>query len=268
MTPVDELLHAGKHVGRGLFNSLAALGAVRMSPPREPRAAAVRLSIVLGALADAHDLDVRVRGSIPRGRALVVANHVSYLDPIAILSVCPALPVAKDDVRGWPLVGEIARRYGVVFVERDDPTERAIVLRRIHDLLGRGASVLNFAEGTTTPGTQVAPFWRGGFGIAQRLDVPVIPVALRYRDPDLAWFGQATFLPHYWRTIRRSRLEVSLSFGAPIHRRTGEPPEAMAARTRGIISHMLEAMRSTDAGLGVRLPSPRPDSVLPSADVA
>lgn len=262
------LVHAGKHFGRGLFNSLAALGAVRMSPPREPRTAAERLSTALGALADSHDLDVRVRGSLPRETALIVANHVSYLDPIAILSVTPALPIAKHDVRGWPLVGELARRYGVVFVERNDPVERAIVLRRIHDLLEAGAPVLNFPEGTTTPGAEVAPFWRGSFGIAQRLDVPVIPVALRYRDPSLAWFGQATFLPHYWRTVRRSRLEVSLTFGPPMLRRTGEAPEAMAVRARGIISHMLETMRSLDAGTSHRLPSPRPDSVLPTADVA
>jgi 1-acyl-sn-glycerol-3-phosphate acyltransferase len=268
MGPALGLFHAGKHVGRGLFNSLAALGAVRMSPPREPRAAADRLSTALGALAYAHDLDVRVLGERPRGPALIVANHVSYLDPVAILSVTPAIPIAKYDVAGWPLVGTIARRFGVVFVDRDDPGERAIVLRRIHDLLRAGAPVLNFPEGTTTHGAHVAPFWRGSFGIAQRLDVPVVPVALRYRDPDLAWFGQATFLPHYWRTVRQSRVEVSLTFGSPMQCRTGEAPEAMAARARGIISHMLETMRSIDAGPSHRLSPPRPDSVLPAADVA
>jgi 1-acyl-sn-glycerol-3-phosphate acyltransferase len=265
---VRELLHAGKHLGRGLFNALAELGAARMSPPRDPRAAAHRLAGALGTIARAHDLDVRVDGDVPRGRALIVANHVSYLDPIAILPVCPAIPIAKGDVASWPIVGSIASGLGVVFVERSDPSERIATLRRIHDLLALGAPVLNFPEGTTTRGASVAPFWRGSFGVAQRLDIPVVPVALRYRDPDLAWCGRATFLPHYWRTVRRPRLEVALRFGSPMLPRTGEPPEAMAARARGIISYMLETMRWIDAGPSVCLSAPRPDPVLPATGTA
>jgi 1-acyl-sn-glycerol-3-phosphate acyltransferase len=262
------MLHAGKHLGRGLFNALAELGAARMSPPHDPRVAAQRLAAALGAIGGAHDLEVRVRGEVPRGRVLIVANHVSYLDPIAILPLCPAIPVAKGDVARWPIVGAIASGHGVVFVSRGDPAERVTALRRIHDVLALGASVLNFPEGTTTRGTRVMPFWRGTFGIAQRLEVPVIPVALRYRDPELAWCDQATFLPHYWRTVRRERVEVALTFGAPMHARTGEPPEAMAARARGVICHMLETMKEIDAGPSARVPSPWPDPVLPVADVA
>jgi 1-acyl-sn-glycerol-3-phosphate acyltransferase len=263
-----EVLHAGRHLGRGLFNALAELGVARLSPPRDPCEAAHRLARAIGAIARAHDLEVRVRGEVPRGRALIVANHVSYLDPIAILSVCPAIPVAKGDVASWPIVGAVASQLGVLFVQRDDPAERVATLRRIHDRLALGAAVLNFPEGTTTRGAGVMPFWRGTFGIAQRLGVPVIPVALRYRDPELAWCGQATFLPHYWRTLRRARVEVAITFGAPMHARTGEPPEAMAARARGVIHHMLDTMKEIDAGPSARVPSPRPDSVLPVADVA
>lgn len=263
-----SFLHAGKHVGRGLFNALAELGAVRLAPPREPRAAALQLAGALRTIARAHDLEVSVRGEPPRGCALIVANHVSYLDPIAILPRCPAIPIAKGDVAGWPIVGPIAAGLGVVFVQRNEPLERVATLRRIHDLLALGAPVLNFPEGTTTRGDHVAPFWRGAFGIARRLGVPVVPVALRYGDPDLAWFGKATFLPHYWRTVRRPRLEVAIAFGAAIHPRTAEPPEAMAARARGIICRMLETMRSPDARPGVCVPPARPDPVLPVAGVA
>jgi 1-acyl-sn-glycerol-3-phosphate acyltransferase len=264
-----ELLHAGSHFGRGLFHALAALGVARTWPPCEPRVAAERLARALAAIARAHDLEVRVRGDIPQGRALIVSNHVSYLDPIALLPLCPALPIAKGEVADWPIIGGASRGLGVVFVQRNDPADRVRVLRRVHRLLAGGAAVLNFPEGTTTDGAEVAPFWRGTFGIAQRLDVPVIPVALRYRDPDLAWCGQATFLPHYWRTVRRPRVEVSIRFGAPMHPRTGEPAEAMAARARGTIAYMLQTLtwtpRWTDAGTSVRLSSTRPDPVLPAA---
>jgi 1-acyl-sn-glycerol-3-phosphate acyltransferase len=168
---------------------------------------------------------------------LIVANHVSYLDPLAVLPICPAAPLATNDVEGWPVVGSIAQRLGVVFVQRDDPHDRIRALRRIHDLLVDGISVLNFPEGTTTAGDRVLPFWRGSFGIAQRLGVPVVPVAIRYADPAMAWRGK--LLPHYTRMLGHRQIEIGLEFGAAIEPRTGESPEAMAARCRNSIVRML-----------------------------
>jgi len=257
-----------RHVAGGLFSALAELGSVRMTPPKDPRAAAHRLAGALGAVARAHDLHVTVRGDVPRGTALIVSNHVSYLDPLAILPVCPALPVAKGEVESWPIVGPIGGALGTVFVRREDPMARARALRRIHDLLASGVSVLNFAEGTTTNGNSVSPFWRGGFGIAHRLGVPVVPVVIRYRDPDMAWCDGATFFPHYFRMTGERRVDVAVVFGSPMHPRTGEAPEAMAARARGVISNVLDLTRWTDAGLRAQLPSSRADALLPAPRVA
>jgi lyso-ornithine lipid O-acyltransferase len=254
-----------RHVGAGLFNALAELGSARMAPPRDARDSAHRLAGALGAIARAHDLHVFVRGDVPRGAALIVANHVSYLDPIAIVPTCPALPIAKGEVLGWPIVGPIGHALGVAFVRRRDPIARARVLRRVYDLLAAGVPVLNFPEGTTTDGSRVLPFHRGTFGIAKRLGVPVVPLAIRYRDPTLAWCNAATFLPHYLRTAARARIEIDLAFGAPMPPRTGEASEDMAARARNTIQNTLDRMRWNDAAARPRLPSPRPDSVLPLA---
>lgn len=259
-------LTSAGHIGRGLFNALAELGAIRMAPPANTRSAAHRLAGALGAVARAHDLHVVLRGEVPRTTALVVANHVSYLDPLAILPMCPALPVAKGEVNAWPIVGPIGAALGTIFVKRDDPMARVRTLRRIHDVLAGGTSILNFAEGTTTKGESVKPFWRGTFGIAQRLGVPVVPVAIRYRDPAMAWCDGATFLPHYVQLTARERVEVALTFGAPIAPRTGESPEAMAARVRGVVGHLLQHTRWNDAGLRTQLPTPRTDSVLSASD--
>jgi len=258
-------MNLARHAGRGLFNALAELGAVRMAPPRDSHARAHRLAGALGAIGRAHDLKVSVRGEVPRGTALIVSNHISYLDPIAILPVCPAIPIAKGEVAGWPIIGPISHALGVNFVARADPMARATTLRRVHDLLAAGTSVLNFPEGTTTRGDRIAPFWRGTFGIAQRLDVPVVPLAIRYDDPALAWCDDATFLPHYVRTCRQRELHVELVFGPAMLPRAGEAPEAMAARARAMIAKLT---RLIDATTSTRLSPPRPDSVLPAARVA
>ncbi len=233
-------LRGGRHIGRGLFNALAELGAIRMAPPRDGEAAAHRLAGALGTIARAHDLAIELRGAVPRTTALIVANHVSYLDPVAILPICPALPVARGELLGWPIVGPLGSALGTVFVRRKDPLARVRALRRIHDVLAAGTSVLNFPEGMSTTGERVGPLFRGTFGIAQRLGVPVVPVAIRYREPAMAWCNGANFLPHYLHVAGRARIDVALTFGAPMHARTGESPEAMAARVRGVLSHLLE----------------------------
>jgi len=235
MIPLD-IYRMTRHVGAGLFGALSELGAARMAPPKDLRESAHRLAGALGAIARAHDLDVSVRGEVPRGPALIVANHVSYLDPLAIIPVCPALPIAKGEVASWPIVGPIGDALGVTFVRRDDPMARVRVLRRIHRLLSAGVPVLNFPEGTTTAGDRVLPFWRGTFGIAQRLGVPVVPVALAYADPAMAWCNAATFLPHYLKTAARKRVEVTLTFLPAMPTRAGELPEDAAARARNSIS--------------------------------
>ena len=263
-----DVFRATHHVGRGLFNALAELGSARAAQPRDRIQAAHRLAGAVGTIGRAHELHVTTVGSIPRGRALIVANHISYLDPIAILPHCPAAPVAKAEVVDWPIVGPIAAALGVVFVTRGDRMARARALRRIYDLLDAGVPVLNFPEGTTTRGNEVKPFWRGSFGVAQRLGVPVVPVAIRYRDPEMAWCDGATFLPHYLRVASRPRIEVTLSFCAPLPVRTGELPEDMAARARNVIARALDEMSSTDAGLRSQLSSPRANTVLPAARVA
>ena len=251
-----------RHVGGGLFTALAELGSARMAPPRDARDAAHRLAGALGAVGRSHDLVVTVTGAVPRGVALIVANHVSYLDPLAILPVCPALPIAKGEVASWPLIGPIGAALGVTFVTRDEPMARVRVLRRVHDLLAAGVPVLNFPEGTTTAGDTVLPFLRGTFGIAQRLGVPVVPVAVRYRDPASAWCSAATFLPHYVRLAGTPRVEVDLRFGTAMLPRAGEAPEDMAARARNAI------LRSLHAGTRTRLSPSRSDSAVPVARLA
>ena len=220
------------------------------------------LSQVLAHLARHHGLSIEVAGEPPRRPCVLVANHVSYLDPIALLALVPARPICKGEVGDWPLLGPAVRATGVLFVDRACAWSGARVLRRALAALDAGDSVLNFPEGTTTTGEEVLPFRRGIFGAARLARVPIVPVALSYADPESAWTGDQTFVPHYLRTARRERVHVRVAFGAAIapHR----PAADLAAEARRRILSMLRSEHVVTAER-IRVPATRSDSVLPAA---
>jgi len=151
----------------------------------------------------------------------------------------PCLPVSKLDVRGWPVIGALAGRLGVIFHARGDAASGQRVLREVEVALQKGMVVLNFPEGTTSDGRAVLPFRKGLFGVAARLGVPVVPVALRYQPAGLAWTGDATFLPHYLRLAARGRSSVRLRFGAPETSAAGSDAAALAEAVRRRVQALL-----------------------------
>jgi 1-acyl-sn-glycerol-3-phosphate acyltransferase len=233
------LLGAAAHIDRQLL----PLPDDREATLRRQRYAAFLAGNVCGL----NGFEVRVRGELPREPAILVCNHVGWQDPILIFSVVPSLGVAKHEVGGWPLIGEIAKGLDVMLVDRGSAHSGARVLLRAKTLLERGASVLTFPEGTTTRGEDVLPFRRGMFGLARKTGFPIVPIALRYFDANAAWIGDAAFFPHFLETVARSRTIARLDFGAPIHALPGERAEALAERTRTAVHAMLTANAAADA---------------------
>jgi 1-acyl-sn-glycerol-3-phosphate acyltransferase len=220
-----------------------AFGLVAATAPTLPtshdRSRIYALSRLFADLCAAHDWRIRVRGPVPAGPVLLVSNHVSYLDALVLAGLVPAVPVAKLEVSRWPLIGGVARRHGVLFVDRGDAGSGARVLRRARRALASGLSVLNFPEGTTSSGEQVLPFRRGIFGLARIASVPVVPVALRFDDPDLAWHGDALFLPHYLRLLHRGETTVRVRFGGPLTPERYGSAADLAGEAQAAVEHLL-----------------------------
>jgi 1-acyl-sn-glycerol-3-phosphate acyltransferase len=137
-----------------------------------------------------------VSGAIPEGAPLWVSNHLSWLDPIVYLSLRPAAALAKVEVASYPVIGAGALKAGLRFVDRDDPFSRGAALSRLRRDLREGRSTLLFPEGTTTPGTALAPLREGGLRLAYRMGVPVLPFRISSHDPHYPWTGDATLMPH------------------------------------------------------------------------
>lgn len=212
------------------FGRLATTAALEI--PSAAPARARRLSWMAEQMCALHGVDVVVTGRVPTEPCIFVANHLSYLDPLAILVHAPAFAIAKREVADWPLVGESMRRLGVLFVERGRPESGARVLLEARRHLAAGASILAFPEGTTTRGDRVLPFKRGVFGLARLTGAPIVPVTLRYDTPEAAWVGDAAFIPHYVRTTTRVATRAFVRFGAPLSPSGHESAESYAELAR------------------------------------
>ncbi|SNR89524.1 lysophospholipid acyltransferase family protein [Blastococcus mobilis] len=114
--------------------------------------------------------------------SLVVANHVSWVDDVALLALFPQVhPVAKAEVAAWPYVGGWARRSGTVFLDRGNLRRLPGSVADVSTILRNRGSVLVHPEGTTACGAQLGRFRPAFFQAAVDAAAPVCPVALRYR---------------------------------------------------------------------------------------
>jgi 1-acyl-sn-glycerol-3-phosphate acyltransferase len=240
------VVRAGTRVAKLGITTLATAGRLRrLRKDASTRDCARERALVLRDAArrvlQLHELAVEVRGPFPLGPAVLVCNHVSWLDPLVVASQLPCIPVSKLDVAGWPVIGAIARELGVVFVSRGDPRSGARALSAAGEALANGLCVLNFPEGTTTDGATVLPFRVGMFGLAIRAGVPLVPLAIAYDPPSLAWVGDATFLPHYLGRARGAR--AFLRVGAPIVPAAGVSARDLARETHAQITELVRESR-------------------------
>jgi len=162
-----------------------------------------------------------VSGRLPDGPALIVANHISWLDIVLLQALWPMWLVAKAEIRAWPLIGWLAETGGTLFIERGKLESRQKIARRMAALMRRGDRVGIFPEGGIRPDCGVNRFHAPLFAPAIRTRMPVVPVAIRYqREGDLHEefvFGPGeSFLRNFFRLMAEPPLTGRVMIGEPI----------------------------------------------------
>ncbi len=175
--PVATMLKRVAVTGAVLLLAALAVPVLAVLPQRRLIAAQRLLArAVLGGLGISH----RAVGRIPQHGALLVANHVSWLDVVVILAHAPARLLAKREVRTWPLIGRLAATLGTVFVDRSRPKTLPSTVGRIRAELEGGGVVAVFPEGTTWCGRMGGTFRPAMFQAAVDAGAPVVPVRLTF----------------------------------------------------------------------------------------
>ena len=175
-------------------------------------------------------------GSFPSGApVLLVANHISWTDVLALGSLSPVLFVARHDLATWPVLGLVARAYGTLFVNRDRRRLIPQVNQAIADQLEASEIVALFPEATTGDGSRLKKFHSSHLAAARDLlvrrddiqSVVVAPVSIAYTSRTglplgrngraaVAWYGDTEFAPHLFDLVRSGRTRCRVRFLAPI----------------------------------------------------
>ncbi|MEV4624148.1 lysophospholipid acyltransferase family protein [Asanoa sp. NPDC049573] len=171
---------------------------------------------------------VRLRGRPPKSRALVVANHVSWLDIVALQAVAPGPMLAKVEVRRWPLFGALAASGGTIFVDRSRPKTLPGTVADVADALRSGAVVTVFPEGTTGCGSSVGTFRPAMFQSAIDAGARVVPVVLNYGGPAASFVGDETLWNSVRRVLAMPRLVASVTVAPALHPEPGASRRALA----------------------------------------
>jgi len=165
---------------------------------------------------------------------VLVANHQSYLDVIALFATLPVTPVflAKRELERAPLLGRAMRLGGHVFVDRGKHDRAMEALERAAQDLRPGQPLAIFPEGTRATAPGIRPFKKGAFHLAKSAGACIVPIGIR---------GSLEAWPRSEPTPLPNR-SVLLRVGAPISEAdvAALDLEALIARARAEVAALAE----------------------------
>jgi 1-acyl-sn-glycerol-3-phosphate acyltransferase len=227
-------------VWHALLGYFKLLRASRWSPlerAQQVQAWAVTLLAIIG-------IRVKVQGQAPvHGPALLVANHISWLDITVIHATRHCRFISKSAVQHWPVIGRLASGADTLYLQRENRKDAKRMVQDMVKALQDGDVLAVFPEGTTSDGQQVLPFHANLLQAAIELDAPIQTVAIRYVDrasghatQHAAYINDDTLVQSIWRVLSAPPMVVHVHFGEP-QKSNGRNRRAWAADLRREIAN-------------------------------
>tara|TARA_Y100000768_G_scaffold389019_1_gene390428 strand:+ start:23442 stop:24224 length:783 start_codon:yes stop_codon:yes gene_type:complete len=172
-----------------------------------------------------------------REKALIVCNHLSYIDILILSSKIPTCFITSQEIKETPILGQICTLAGCLFVERRSRKNILNEIKEIEVALKNNLNVLFFPEAKSTNGDKVQPFKRSLFQAAINTGHAVLPLTLNYKALDghpitqenrdlICWYDDMEFAPHLWEVCGLRSLEVELTIHPKISTQETEDDSA------------------------------------------
>jgi 1-acyl-sn-glycerol-3-phosphate acyltransferase len=220
----------------------AAAATLPVLPLLTPAGRAILMRVFARGVLRALGIRHALRGRLPRRGALIVSNHVSWLDVLVLLAYAPTRLLAKREVRSWPVIGAIGAAAGTVFIDRDRPRTLPTTVTDVADALRAGHIVAAFPEGTTWCGRSGGRFRSAVFQAAIDAGVPVAPMTLTFKLGNgaattvAAYIGEDTLLASVRRVLVARGLLVTLRAHPALHPVPGASRRALARAAQAVVA--------------------------------
>ena len=249
-TGIAASVRGSWRLARAMAHGLHGLAIVLLWFPRLDRTAREK-RVRWWAAKMFHMLGMRleVSGHFKGGAKLLVANHISWLDILAVHAACPeARFVSKAEVQQWPLVSRLIAAARTLYLQRERARDALRVVHEMAQALKDGDTVAVFPEGTTGTGHALLPFHANLLQAAISTGAPVQPLALHFADADAAvstavdFTGDTTMKQSLWALARARGMVVRVSVLAPVATAHADR-RALAERLREVIDGALVVQR-------------------------
>jgi len=177
-------------------------------------------------------------GQVLDSAALYVCNHRTLTDPLITSKYLDSFVIAKAEVANMPILHSGAKLTGVIYVKRGDQKSRNKTRAVLVSTLLDGANVLVFPEGTTNKEKHVLPFKAGTFHEAHANNIPVVPIALEYKNKESLWFGIG-LVRQFFRQLGRPVTEIKISFGPAL---TADDGNALRDKAQKWVNDKIDEM--------------------------
>jgi lyso-ornithine lipid O-acyltransferase len=179
--------------------------------------------------------------------ALLVGNHLTYVDVLVIASFVPACFVTSTEIKRSLGLGQICVMAGCLFVDRKNKRNIVNEVSEIQEGLQKGLNVAIFPEATSTNGEAVLKFRKPLYSAAVMSGAQVVPFVLNYKTvgdvpvtketrDDIFWYGDMDFIPHIWRLTGRGGAEVNLHILPPIRVSASTDTASLTEETHRLVA--------------------------------
>jgi 1-acyl-sn-glycerol-3-phosphate acyltransferase len=201
-------------------------------------------------------LKIEVHGARPSDDQpfLLLSNHVSYWDILALGSLFPLGFMAKDCIESWPFLGTVTRLCNTVFVNRENVWDRYLSLRKLQTQI-QDLSYCIFPEGTTTAACapRLELWYRGNVAVAREPGVPLWLAGLHYEKHKAeAWIDEDELLPHLFRRLQEPSIRLMIYIEPLQVDRSTPLAEVARAAWKGTVGLCQKAQNSGESGASLR----------------
>ena len=137
---------------------------------------------------------------------ILMANHQGAYDIFALLAYLPVdfKWLAREEIFRIPILGWAMAAAGYVSIDRRGKKKALESIERAVAKIREGVSVLVFPEGTRSPDGRIHPFKKGGFTLAIKAGVPIVPISIR---------GSRNVLPRGSLRVRPGKIDIMIGKG-------------------------------------------------------